>query len=43
MGGARSTSRGEKYTQGFSGKLEGEISLGKLRCRWEDNIKRGRD
>ena len=29
----------EICTQGFGGKCEREISLGRPRCRWQDNIK----
>ena len=40
MGGAGSMSRGEKRRiQGLGGEPEGKRPLGKLRCRWEDNIK----
>ena len=34
---------GEKCIQGFDrGKHEGKRPLGRPRCRWEDNIKMGR-
>jgi len=40
MGGACSTSgEEERRIQGFGGKPEGMISLGRPRRRWEDNIK----
>ena len=40
MGGACSAYGGEeRLIQGSVGKLEGKRQLGRIRCRWEDNIK----
>jgi hypothetical protein len=40
MDGACSTyGREERCMQGLVGKPAGERTHGKLRCRWEDNIK----
>ena len=40
MGGTSSTYGAiQKCLQSFSGKPEGKRPLGRLRCRWEDNIK----
>jgi hypothetical protein len=40
MGGSFSTYGGEeRFIEGFGGGNLQERSLGRLRCRWEDNIK----
>jgi len=42
MGGACSANRGEEWSlRVWVGRTEGRRSLGKPRCRWEDNVKVG--
>jgi hypothetical protein len=40
MGGTCSANgRGERRVKGFGGETRGKETMGRARCRWEDNIK----